>query len=164
MLKEIYEEHKQDVYTYLISLTRNPSLSEDLLSETFIGALKSINRFKGESSIKTWLFSIARNKWYEHLRREKEVISIDDLTYNYLVSGDNLEITIINKELYKKILDILDNEKLMTRDIVIMRVKGYSYLEISNKHNISESSARVVDYRAKNKIKRILAKEGYVYE
>lgn len=164
MLKKIYEEYKQDVYAYLISLTHDASLSEDLLSETFLGALKSIHRFKGESSIKTWLFSIARNKWYEHLRKEKEIISIDELTYNYIISEDNLEMISINKELSSKILTILENEPSRTKDIVLMRIEGYSYLEISEKHNISESSARVVDYRAKKKIKEILAKEGYEYE
>lgn len=164
MLKKIYEEYKQDVYKYLISLTHDASLSEDLLSETFLGALKSIHRFKGQSSIKTWLFSIARNKWYEHLRKEKETISIEDLTCNYIVSEENLEIITINKELSKKILTILENEPSRTKDIVLMRIEGYSYLEISKKHNVSESSARVIDYRAKKKIKEILAKEGDIYE
>ncbi|MGL4912288.1 MAG: RNA polymerase sigma factor [Romboutsia sp.] len=164
MLKKIYEEYKHEVYAYLISLTHDASLSEDLLSETFLGAIKSIHRFKGDSSIKTWLFSIARNKWLEHLRRKKDTISIDELTYNYLVSEDDLELRVINKELSKKILTILDKEKQRTREIVLMRIEGYSYLEISKKYNISESSARVIDYRAKKKIKEIIEKEIQVDE
>ncbi len=70
LLKKIYEEYKQDVFKYLVSLTHDVSLSEDLVSETFLSALKSLHKFKGQSTIKTWLFSIARNKWYEHLRKE----------------------------------------------------------------------------------------------
>lgn len=62
LLKNIYEEYKQDVFKYLVSLTHDISLSEDLVSETFLGALKSLHKFKGQSTIKTWLFSIARNK------------------------------------------------------------------------------------------------------
>ena len=75
LLKKIYEEYKQDVFKYLVSLTHDVSLSEDLVSETFLSALKSLHKFKGQSTIKTWLFSIARNKWYEHLRKEKPTIS-----------------------------------------------------------------------------------------
>lgn len=164
LLKKIYEEYKQDVFKYLVSLTHDTSLSEDLVSETFLGALKSLHKFKGESSIKTWLFSIARNKWYEYLRKEKFNISIDDLAYNYILSESDLDDVLIKKELYNKIINLLKSEPPRTEDIILMRIKGYSYFEIGKKHNISESSARVIDYRAKKKIKEILIKEGIVYE
>lgn len=164
LLKNIYEEYKQDVFKYLVSLTNDISLSEDLVSETFLGALKSLHKFKGESTIKTWLFSIARNKWYEHLRKEKPTISLDDLSYNYLLSECDLDNSIIKKELSNKILALLDNESPRTKDIILMRIEGYSYFEIGKKHNISESSARVIDYRIKKKIKNILAKEANDYE
>lgn len=164
LLKKIYEEYKQDVFKYLVSLTHDTSLSEDLVSETFLGALKSLHKFKGESSIKTWLFSIARNKWYEYLRKEKSNISIDDLAYNYILSESDLDDVLIKKELYNKIINLLKSEPPRTEDIILMRIKGYSYFEIGKKHNISESSARVIDYRAKKKIKEILIKEEIVYE
>ena len=164
LLKKIYEEYKQDVFKYLVSLTHDTSLSEDLVSETFLGALKSLHKFKGESSIKTWLFSIARNKWYEYLRKEKFNISIDDLAYNYILSESDLDDVLIKKELYNKIINLLKSEPPRTEDIILMRIKGYSYFEIGKKHNISEGSARVIDYRAKKKIKEILIKEEIVYE
>jgi len=164
LLKKIYEEYKQDVFKYLVSLTHDVSLSEDLVSETFLGALKSLHKFKGESTIKTWLFSIARNKWYEHLRKEKPTISLDDLSYNYLLSECDLDNSIIKKELSNKILALLDNESPRTKDIILMRIEGYSYFEIGKKHNICESSARVIDHRTKKKIKNILAKEADDYE
>ena len=164
LLKKIYEEYKQDVFKYLVSLTHDTSLSEDLVSETFLGALKSLHKFKGESSSKTWLFSIARNKWYEYLCKEKFNISIDDLAYNYILSESDLDDVLIKRELYNKIINLLKSEPPRTEDIILMRIKGYSYFEIGKKHNISESSARVIDYRAKKKIKEILIKEGIVYE
>lgn len=41
-----------------------------------------------------------------------------------------------------------------------MRIEGYSFYEIAMKYNISESSARVIDFRTKKKIRGILEKEG----
>lgn len=164
LIKKIYEEYKQDVFIYLVSLTNDTSLSEDLVSETFLSAIKSIHRFKGESSIKTWLFSIARNKWYEYLRKEKSTTSLDDLAYNYIVSESYLEEKAIYKDISNKIVYLLEQEPARTKDIVLMRIEGYSYLEISQKHGISESSARVIDYRAKKKIKDTLIKEGCLHE
>ncbi len=164
LIKKIYEEYKQDVFVYLVSLTNDTSLSEDLVSETFLSAIKSLHRFKGESSIKTWLFSIARNKWYEYLRKEKSTTSIDDLAYHYIISESDLEEKAIQRDISNKILYLLDQEPKRTKDIVLMRIEGYSYLEISQKYGVSESSARVIDYRAKKKIKDILTKEGSLHE
>ena len=45
-----------------------------------------------------------------------------------------------------------------------MRLEGYSFYEIGLKYNISESSARVIDFRAKSKIRNILKKEGFINE
>lgn len=164
LIKKIYEEYKQDVFTYLVSLTHDISISEDLVSETFLAALKSIHKFRGESSIKTWLFSIARNKWYEYLRKQKSTISIDDLAFNYLISESNIDDLVVNKDISRKILALLENESPRNKDIILMRINGYSYLEIGKKHNISDSSARVIDYRTKKKIKDILEQEGIGYE
>ena len=163
IIKKIYEEYKKDVFVYLMSLTNDACLSEDLVSETFLSAIKSIYRFNGESSIKTWLFSIARNKWYEYIRKEKSMTSLDDLTYYYIASELDLEEKLIQKDISNKILSLLDKESERTKSIVLMRIEGYSYLEISQKYEISESSARVIDYRAKKKIKDILIKEGIIY-
>ena len=164
LIKKIYEEYKQDVFVYLVSLTNDTSISEDLVSETFLSAIKSIHKFKGESSIKTWLFSIARNKWYEYLRKEKSTTSLDDLVYHYIVSESDLEEKAIHKDISNKIVYLLHQESVRTKDIVLMRIEGYSYLEISQKPGITESSARVIDYRAKKKIKNILIKEGCLHE
>ncbi len=159
-IKDIYEKHKQDVYAYLVSLTHNPTLSEDLVSETFLAAIKSIHNFKGNSDIKTWLFSIARNKWYGYLRKKKNTISFDCLAREYLSQGEELEKSIINKTMVNKIMMLLENEDDIKRGIVLMRIQGYSFYEIAMKHNISESSARVIDFRTKKKIRAILEKEG----
>ena len=162
-IQKIYEEYKQDIFIYLVSLTNDTSLSEDLVSETFLSAIKSINKFKGNSSIKTWLFSIARNKWYEYLRKEKSITSLDDMAYSYILGQWNLEEKVIQKDISNRILYLLEHESARTKDIVLMRIAGYSYYEISQKHKISESSARVIDYRAKKKIKDTLVKEGNIH-
>ena len=98
------------------------------------------------------------------LIKEKYTISLDDLAYSYIVEESNLEEKFIQKDISNKILCLLDNEQSRTKDIVLMRIKGYSYYEICEKYGISESSARVIDYRAKKKIRDILTKEENTHE
>ena len=161
-IEKIYKLYKDDIFKYLFSLTYDPNLSEDLLSETFIRAIKSIGRFKGDSSIKTWLFSIARYSWYDYLRNENKEIPFHDLINLYL--NENIEKETVNREVAKRIIGLLKKEDERNRDIVIMRINGYSYYDIGVKHKISENSARVINFRTKNKIKDILEKEGFVDE
>lgn len=163
-IKDIYEIYKKDVYYYLISLTHDASISEDLLSETFISAIKSLPTFRGDADIKTWLFSIARYKWYGYLRKKRDDIPFEELAKYYLADNINLELEVIEKETINKILSLLEREQTKTKEIVIMRIQGYSFYEIAEKYSISESSARVIDFRAKKKIKKVFEKEGFKNE
>lgn len=164
VIKRIYEEHKHEVFAYLMSITHDSLLSEDLLSDTFVSAISSLPCFRGEAHVKTWLFSIARHKWYEHLRRVKPTISLDDLAERYLTGAGDLEDEAIQRDMARRMLSLLDQEPTRTKDIVLMRIEGYSFFEIAQKHGISESSARVIDHRAKKRIRDTLAKEGVCYE
>ena len=67
-------------------------------------------------------------------------------------------------EVAELIQELLSGESALTRDVVQMRIDGYSYYEIAAKHKISENSARVVYFRAKSKIRKYLEKEGFRYE
>lgn len=53
-LDELYALYRADLYRYLCRLTRDSAAAEDLLSETFLRALKGAVTFRGESGVKTW--------------------------------------------------------------------------------------------------------------
>lgn len=163
-VKYLYQRYKNDVYAYLISLTHNKTLSEDLTSETFLGAIKTLPKYKGEADIKTWLFSIARFKWYEHIRKDKIKFTDIDLLEIYAVSEINIEKDFVNRQLVARIYELLKLETDRNKAVLLMRVEGYSFYEIALKYNISESSARVINFRIRTKLRGILKKEGYAYE
>lgn len=60
-IEKIYQNHSKNVYLFLLSKSSNPELAEELTQETFFCAVKSINKFNGNSSILTWLCGIAHN-------------------------------------------------------------------------------------------------------
>ncbi len=164
LLKEVFTAHYRDVYTYLYSLSRDGPLSEDLASEVFLEAVRSISSFRGESDVKTWLFAIARRRWFAHLRRKKRQVETEALQ-DFLAGGEKpAEERIIRRELADRIRALLSQEPERTRGIVEMRLEGYSFYEIGRKYGVSENSARVIDFRAKAKIRGILKKEGFVDE
>ena len=161
LLEELFAAYYQDVYRYLYSLCRDASLAEELAAETFLEVVKSVALFREEADIKTWIFSIARHRWLRYLRRKREDVSLDNLPGELMAPGKSLEEQCSDRELAVRICGLLEQEPERTRKVVRMRLEGYSFREIGVKLGISENSARVIDFRAKQKIREILRKEGF---
>jgi RNA polymerase sigma factor (sigma-70 family) len=159
-IEKLYLEHKQDVYNYLMSITHNPALSEDLLSETFIRAIYSIGKFRGDSSVKTWLFGIARNLWLQHLRKDRPTVEYSDLLGLYV--SDSILDSCITGQIADRVRELLKTREEKVQRIVNMRIWGISYQEISAEVGIEENSARVIDFRTKRWLKSMLEKEGLI--
>lgn len=183
LLNELFDTYYQDVYRYLYSLSHDAVLSEDLTSEVFLEVVKSIRKFRGESDVKTWLFSIARRRWFAYLRKKKRQIPTEFLGGQAYCSGEiggaaadvylnefleSTELTpedaCLYRELLERIQKLLEAETERTRCIVEMRMNGFSFHEIGIEVGVSENSARVIDFRAKAKMRQILKKEGFDIE
>lgn len=103
------------LFSWAISKTKNKELSEDLVQETYIAALKSFESFENRSQPKTWLISILNNKIIDHFRKEKtrsflvtekNGVTISDLMYNennFWVDNDIIPFWEQEKELLKNI-------------------------------------------------------------
>lgn len=170
LLEKLFHTYYKEIYRYLYSLTHDTSLSEDLASEVFLEVVKSIAAFRGESDIKTWMFSIARHKWCDYLRKKNRRIETEVLSefvgeLQGACGGEKgTEEAYLEKELSERIYALLEAEPERTRNIVQLRLAGYSFHEIGKSQGISESSARVIYFRTKEKIKQTLEKEGLGYE
>lgn len=156
-LEELYRRYRGDLFRYLVSLTHDPHLAEDLLSETFIKALQSLESFRGESSVKTWLMGIARNLWLQQLRGKQTCVEYTELLGLYL--AEDAADRLICAEQFAGIELLLQEKDERTRRVFRMRVEGLPYAEIAAHCSISEGSARVLDFRTKKWLKERLKKE-----
>ena len=154
-MEEIYKEYSKIVYNYLLSFTCNSELAEELMQETFYSAVKNINKFRNECSMKTWLCRIAKNKWIDYLKKSNisNEISIDEIEEKFILVN-SFEEEFSNKEnvidLYKKIHKF--DEK--TREVIYLRIRAdLSFKEIGEIMGETENWARVTFYRAKVKLK-----------
>lgn len=129
-IEKLYRQYKQDVYGYLLGLTHDPTLSEDLLSETFLTSIRALPTFKQNSTVKTWLCGIARNMWLQHLRKLKPQVEYDDLLGLYITQS--IEKNFINKQTVERIYTLLETKDERTRRIVGMRVDGLAYSDCYN--------------------------------
>ena len=157
-VEQLYLAYRQDVYRYLCSLTHSAPDAEDLLSETFLRALKRLPFFRGDCSAKTWLFGIARNVWLESLRKRRPTLDLDDLIDWYL--QDELIADTDARAMLDRVRALLAQKDERTRRVVALRVQGIPYDRIAAELGISPGSARVIDCRARHWLKEMLRKEG----
>lgn len=160
-LEELYARYRTDVYRYLCHLTHDAAEAEDLLSETFLRALRGAVAFRGDSSVKTWLFTIARNAWCESLRRRHPAVSLDELLLDEYLADDTLHEHTETRAKLRRVQALLAEYGDRPRRVVLLRAQGYSYTEIAARLGITENSARVLEHRTRARLRADLTKEGY---
>lgn len=97
--QKVYEEYAKPVYRFLLSLTCNQDLAEELLSETFYQAFRHIDQFEGRCNLYTWLCRIGKNAWLKECCRNKRYsdVQLEDLKLSDM--GPSLEDQCITKEI-----------------------------------------------------------------
>lgn len=155
----IYDAYYHDVYLYLVTLTNGRrDLAEELTQETFFQVFLSLHRFKGESSIKTYIVSIARNTCKNYYKKNPIMSGSEDMEWmindetQSTVSIEEYLLKVEQREELRKVILGLDPKY---RDIVIYRIyHELSFQKISQFMKISENSAKVLFFRAKSMIKK----------
>ncbi len=83
------ENYGDSLYRYTLVRVNKPEEAEDLVQETFFAALKNKNSFRGDSSEKTWLFNILKNKIIDHYRKNKnKPLTASELSASETEEGD----------------------------------------------------------------------------
>ncbi len=151
-MEKYYRENGRKVFLYLMTLCGNADTAEELTQETFYRALRSLKKYKGESSVYTWLCSIARNCWLEELRKRTrhKGEELSELTEdNALRPDERAESEDSRIRLLKRIHSLPETEK----ELILLRAsQELSFREIGEIFGKSENWARVTYYRAKQKL------------
>ena len=150
-MEEIYQQYAQTVYKYLISVTRNDDLAEELTQETFCQAIRSIHRFDGKCKISTWLCAIAKNLYLAHLRKHPVHEDIDEVD----VAVDSAESEALDNLGKVELMKKLHSLEEPYREVTYLRAfGGLSFAEIGEVLGKSENWARVTFYRGKEKLRK----------
>lgn len=151
-LEEIYHHYFKDVYLFVYSLCKDKNIAEDITSETFLKAIKSIDRFKGDCDIRVWLCQIAKNSYFSFLRKNKMAVNLEDIAEP--MDDINVEKLIQSSEDRMRIHEILHHLSEPYKEVFSLRIFGeLSFKQIANLFGKTENWACVTFHRAKNKIR-----------
>ncbi len=152
--EKIYAKYYQSIYRYLLTITKNSNLAEEITQETFYKALKNIKKYDSKYSMFTWLGNIAKNTYYSSYKKNKRYEELDD---NIKDNEKEIINKIIDSETNEELLKIVHNLEEPFKEVFTLRVYGeLSFKQIGNIFNKTESWARVTFYRSKIRIKEKL--------
>lgn len=151
-----FEDYYEDVLRFLRGLSRDEYLAEELTQETFYRAIKSIHTFRGDSDLRIWLCSIAKNLFFTHRQKQSRITPEESLD-QYETEEKMFVQMIADKETALRIHKVLHDLKEPYKEIFSLRIFGeLSFKEIAALFGKSEHWACVTYHRAKELIQREL--------
>ncbi len=131
------------------------SVAEDIVQETWVVAIQTLDRFEGKASFKTWLTGILINKFREHQRKNRDTVSLAVLVQRPTTTkSQNLNIDLKNAILqlpdgYREVLTLHD-------------IEGFKHKEIARLLNIKEGTSKSQLFQARKAMRQLLT--GYKFE
>lgn len=166
--RELVDAYSKDLFNLCLNIVTNTEDAEDLAQESFIQAYHSINTFREGSQLKTWLYRIAINKCYDHLRwkkrkkrfgimqplfnKEDEPIEIPSNFQHPGIVSDNKEMA---KVLFAAIESLPDNQQTA---FVLYEMQGMDYNQIAETMELSVSAIESLLFRARATLRKKLEK------
>jgi RNA polymerase sigma-70 factor (ECF subfamily) len=171
--KEIYDAHAGLVYSVAYRMLRDRHHAEDVTQEVFLEAYRSLDTFRGESRLSTWLYRIAVNRSLNHQRKQKlqRWLSLDFEDTSGETAGQHVQgepedgpDTLMEKKDTERIVEDAINrlpERQRTA-IVLHRYEGLSHEAIAEVLGVTIGSVESLLHRAKQSLaRRLLAvKDG----
>ena len=152
ILEQIYHRYARKVYLYLYALCHSHTLAEDLMQETFLKALSSMEL--SEDAVFPWLLRVAKNLYIDAWRRQKhhaepkmEQQMIEEEVLSHLIQKEQ------NRRLYQAIQTLKEPER---EAVVLYYFAGLSQAEIARQLEMSHGNVRVMLHRAKQRLRNLL--------
>lgn len=159
---EILCAEYEAVFHYVLSLCRNTTQAQDITQETFLKAMKSSDKFAGDSSLYTWLCAIAKNQWINSCKKQQRETLSDDVSMLSEGESKSVEQQVADRDSAFRIHILLHRLPEPYKEVFSLRVFGQlPFADIASLFSKTESWARVTYYRARKMIVEQMEGDGY---
>jgi RNA polymerase sigma-70 factor (ECF subfamily) len=161
--QRLYERHHAGLLRHLIALTGSMDVAEDLCQESFAIAIRSMDRFRGESTFSTWLHGIGLNVARHHWRREKSRGRTVEHYADAQGAHDAIDDALLGGAKRRVLYGILGELPDTLREAFILKdVEGFSESEVAGALGISVGNASMRASRARAYLRNRLLELGWV--
>lgn len=147
--EKLYNTYYMEIYSYVLTMTKNSHMAEEITQKTFFKAMNSQSRFREQSKEYTYLCAIAKNLVYDEMRVLKHFGQTDAEMPDKM----NIERIVEDEDTMLRIHQILHTLKEPYKEVFQLRVFGeLSFSKIGIIFGKTENWARVTYHRARLKI------------
>lgn len=160
-LENIFKQHINDIYIYLLQLSGHRQTAEDLVLDVFLKSYDHLESCKGES-VRSWLFKIAYHSYIDWYRKEKKAIQTDPQLMSIRISQRTAspEDRYLVKEKLRNWLTVVTSLPERQCQVILLRdFYEFSYDEIGQILNINLSNVKVLLFRARQFVKEVMKNE-----
>jgi RNA polymerase sigma-70 factor (ECF subfamily) len=144
----------------------NATDQQDMYQEILVNIWKSLDSFRGDSAVSTWIYRVAINtslsftgKAYKHM---KLMVPADNCHLNNVLDDENFEAKQLQEQQLEKLQNELNQLSVIDKALISLLLEGLSMKEIASVIGITESNVKVKIHRIKTQLKEKL--EGKSYE
>jgi RNA polymerase sigma-70 factor, ECF subfamily len=160
-MQVLYARHNVRVFRFVLRMTANQSLAEDLVSEVFLDVWRQAENFEAKSQVSTWLLAIARYKALSALRRRTDEHLDDQMAASIEDTADNPETTVGIKDrnvIVQKCLTQLSSAHREVIDLVYYHEKSVD--EVAQIVGVPPATVKTRMFYARNKMADLLKQAG----
>ena len=158
--RTLYDLFARRVYAFVLHRCQNPSLAEEVVSDTLLHVWKTPEAFRGESAFSTWLLGVARYKMLERLRRhEPEMQDVDELDEDNLpVDSTGPDDVAAMRQRSEGVRECLDRLPAEQRECLhLAYYEGWTLDEIGEQMGVKKETVGTRLFYGRKKIQACLA-------
>lgn len=167
--EELVERHRINMIYFVYSYTKDISIAEDIVQDTFVYLLMNKKNYNSTYKLKSYLFMIAKSRAINHIKKFKRESTISDtLEHDFsseIVDVINLTEHIYNKEKLKKIDKVMQKLKPDYKSVIYLyEFEGLNTFDIAKILNKTIIQVRSLIYNSKKTLRKLLKEEGISYD
>ena len=159
----LMNKHKNNLIYFIFKYVKNEDISEDIYQEVVLYILSKKEVYDFKYSFKTFIYTIAKSRALNYLKKEKKQINYENNFENIAVEENLLEDIVFSKERQEKIKKVISK---MSEDyqmvIYLAIIEDLSYKEVAKIMDKSESKIKNLLHRARIKLRKLLIEEKVV--
>jgi len=161
-LNQLFVDNYKILYGYMIKLTGDEEISKDLVQETLLKAVINIEKFTPKAKFSTWLITIATNLYRDYLRKNKRVISLEEIAEPSISETEEKALKLMEQQEVMKIIKELPYEK--RKVFILKHYYNYKYEEIAEMMKCPVGTVRSRLHNTIKELLKILKERGMLNE
>ena len=155
-MRELYARYKGQLYAFLMSRCDNAEVASDCVHDTMLDVMRAASRFSGNSSAKTWLFAIARNKLVDALRKRGRLSFVEEVpeSEDHTPNPEAAAVAAADRDRLRRCIGKLRDTQ---RDAIRLAfLEELTYAEIAEIEEVPVGTIKTRIYHAKQALMRCL--------